>query len=90
MLWAREQVAAGDFDTAVRSFRQALVATREPPQRPAGSAAGNLELAAILFLAGREQEGLAQALGQATALALEQLPDWARSELQVRGIAHTP
>lgn len=82
--WARQQAAAGDGPTAVRSYRQALAqlawdgASGEPAhaRRPA------LELAAALALSGRPEEAreaLARAGGPSART--DDLPAWARAAL---------
>ena len=66
-LWATEQALAGDFDTAVRSLRQARTSSGRSaaagPQTAAGpppAARLDLELAAALLGAGREEEARSQ------------------------------
>lgn len=81
VLWARQQVELGDYDTAVRSFRQALAPTRSVQRAPSGALPARLELAAILRLAGRDAEARELLPSELAPAALKALPDWARAAL---------
>jgi O-antigen ligase len=78
--WAREHAAAGRFNEAVRSYRQAvrLCTTHvEDPRRP------RLELAAALVLAGKTDEARTQVEGLVpTPEDLAAMPKWAAEPLR--------
>jgi tetratricopeptide (TPR) repeat protein len=54
LLWARQHAALGNFDDAVRSYRQCVRVTRDHVD--GGASSVRLELAAALSAAGRKDE----------------------------------
>jgi len=84
--FAREHVAEGVPETAVRSYRQALRVARDYPDLPDGAACVRLELAAAEVLAGRPEDARAT-WGEVPAGAARwtHLPDWAREALAGAG-----
>ncbi len=98
LLWARDHVAHGAFELAVRNYRQAY--DRSRIHREGGAALYRLELAAAEARTGRVDEARehAQAPSNATgapgtpgapgsASGAEELSDWARDALRELGIA---
>ncbi len=88
--WAREQIAAGDPATAVRSYGQAVRGFARASAE-AGEArvppALRLELAAALLLAGhREPAALEAAGGASSGPELARLPAWAAAALMEAGL----
>jgi len=84
--WAREAVAAGDPETAVRSYRQALRGLADPASGTASPLA-RLELAAALLRAGRAAEAEREAAGAAPRMRdLVRLEPWAGEELMRAGL----
>lgn len=81
-LWARANVEAGDPASAVRVLRQNLRITREHVA-PDGPTRVRMELAAALFLAGREQEARLEA-SRLTPSAADwaAMPSWAGEVLR--------
>lgn len=84
--WAREQVAAGDPATAVRSYRQALRGLTDPAHGTP-SPLVRLELAAALLRAGRGSEAAEEAAQAAPPMRdLVRLEPWAGEELMRAGL----
>lgn len=87
LLWGREHVAAGSYETAVRSYRQALRLAREYPDLPGGAALVKLELAAAELLAERPDDARETVAGvEATAVEKRSLPEWAGQALMEAGL----
>jgi tetratricopeptide (TPR) repeat protein len=89
--WAREHMASGAPETAVRSYRQAQQTLAWRPD-PAGevhlSAALSLELAAALLAAGRPVEAEKEVARAAAGPSdLARLPEWAAAALREGGLA---
>jgi hypothetical protein len=84
ILWAREHVAERDFDAALRSYRQAFLASRLV--LPQGAPPLAAELAAVECLAGRPEEARRALAPFADALRLGELPAWARTALVEAGL----
>ncbi len=88
LLWARAQVAAGDYATAVRSYRQTLAQSRVAVE--GGAPVLRAELAAAELLAGRRDdaartlEGIGEGLGGRSELP--GLPAWAAEALEQQGL----
>lgn len=91
LLWAREHVAAGDFESAVRSYRQARAKlsyyTAESEEAQLAPAV-RLELAAALLTAEREDEARRELERGPPALPrdLAALPSWAGNALLSAGL----
>ncbi len=84
LVWAREQIAVGDVDTAIRSYRQVLSPTRA--FYADGAPAARAELLAAYLLAGRTDDATATAAGiELPARMFTALPDWARDALRNAG-----
>ena len=88
LLWARQHAAAGEFELALRNYRQAAERSRAKRGAEAGAAPPYaLELAAAELRAGRRDDALAHARGLALAAdARAALPDWARAALPELGL----
>ncbi len=86
ILWARTHVARGDFDAAVRSYRQALVSTRLVI--PTGAPFVRAELAAAECLAGRAPDASRTLEGLSNDQELQDLPEWARRTLRESALLH--
>ncbi len=89
--WAREHMASGAPETAVRSYRQAQLALASRPD-PAAEvrlpAALSLELAAALLAAGKPSEAEKEvARAAAGPHDLARLPEWAAAALREGGLA---
>ena len=89
LLWAREQIADGDLDTAIRSYRQVLAPTRTAID--GGAAAARAELVAALLVAERTSDATAAADGiELHATMFGALPEWARRALRDGGYLPRP
>lgn len=86
--WAREHALAGDFELALRNYRQAAErshARRGTEKGPAPLYA--LELAAAAARAGRRDEAESRRRGAVLERAAwDELPDWARATLDELGL----
>ena len=87
LLWAEQDVERGNFETAVRLFRQALQIARLHPDLPGGDAPLRLEYAAALVLAGKAEEARAALLeGEVRPLHWSHLAAWAGQALLDAGL----
>jgi hypothetical protein len=78
--WAREHARAGRFDAAVRSYRQALLASARglDQETTQGAALLRLELVAALLGAGHQDEAREEAArARPEARDWANLPEWA-------------
>jgi len=87
LVWAREHADAGDFPTAVRSYRQALLSARRQGER--GTRTLVAELGAAELRAGRSDEA-GETLAPITVdeRLAEQLPAWAQEALRAADYVH--
>jgi Flp pilus assembly protein TadD len=90
LLWARAHAADGNFEVALRNYRQAAERSRER-RGPEGGAAPPyaLELAAAELRAGRREDALGRAQGipPLHPAAFAELPHWVREVLPELGLA---
>jgi len=85
LLWGREHAARGEWEVAVRSYRQSWERSRR--REPAGAPALALELAAAEMLAGRAESAAEHARAvPLTPLTWAALPDWALASLARLGL----
>jgi O-antigen ligase len=87
LLWARAHVDERDFDAAIRSYRQAFLASRLV--LPAGAPSIGAELAAAEALAGRPEEARRTLAPLADELDPAELPSWVRRALEDAALLET-
>ncbi len=81
LLWARQHAALGNFDDAVRSYRQCVRVTRDHVE--GGAPRVRLELAAALAAAGRKDEARTELDAiRAASPDRDELPPWAAESLR--------
>ena len=86
-LWAREHVAEGVPETAIRSYRLALQIAGRHGGLPGGALGVRLELAAAEILAERYEHARATMQGlEPTAVHWRMLPAWAGQALMDAGL----
>jgi len=93
LAWAREHRAAGDFATAVRSYRQAEHGLWYRLPRVAGTVVADelrLELAACLAADGRVTEARSELADVRSATAAARAPQWVREALAAAGLDSPP
>lgn len=87
LIFARDHVAVGSYESAVRSYRQAKRYARRATSTQADPSALRLEMAAAWILAGKPDEASQELQGlnwqKLNALERNGLPQWAREVLPI-------